>query len=135
LTPNAITDVTASTNLWLVIEANVSIIAACLPALGGLVRTKVPTLVSTRNGRSGGYILSGTAGSNNREKTKGTTSDDSTWIQLDNVSESRASDHEPELRPHYAKIKGIRVETTIGWEKNDHENNGPPPQRLPSSMV
>jgi hypothetical protein len=104
-------DVTSSTNLWLVIEGNICIIAGCLPTLGGLIRTKIPSIKSTV--RSSNYFWSSSSPPSKRNSMRPLENQNAAWVALDNISEKSERPLIQDLEAQAQSNGTIQVSTTI----------------------
>lgn len=109
-------DVISSTNLWIVIEGNVSIVAACMPTLGGLLKTKVKKW--TENGSrpsnySGPSKIIGRWTNPSSRQNHTTDTAKGPHIKLADVDHRQINDANSDIYQLLPKGDHIRVETTI----------------------
>ena len=127
-TPNhrsrQIADVTSSNSLWLAVEANISIIAACLPTLGGFLKGRLESRVfaGSKYPNENNVRFQSSSSSNRDAKKFGKgspmASGDSSrnhWIPLRDLESKRTVVSE-ENHGVNAHGKGIMVQTTFTSE-------------------
>ena len=116
-----ITYVTSSNSLWLIVEANVSIIAACLPTLGGFLKgrlTAKSTDAGTKYNSDSVRMLSQKGAGRGSVLISGERKN--TWAPLRNVSvETRVVNETGEEKAGCPeRARAIMVETTFASESS-----------------
>ena len=113
---HAVLDISTSNSLWLAIEANMSIIAACLPTLGGFLKGRLESRSSRYLNNDVKYQHSSYPNGDKkpRKRSAPLSGDDSRddWIPLEDVEFSTTTDG----RSSVDHGRGILVKTTFTSE-------------------